>query len=182
MDAETWRAVTESGREIAVTVRRGHPLAANPWEAWIGGSGAGGASRLAAVSHVVASCGDAAREILGPGELTRAELVAERDRLRVALDAALDVGCETIEAARRTLGAAEGEALGSVTRRVATERNAARRKGVEAMRAACKAALIERAAVLHREGYSTATTGAWMEAAERVEKPPAPTCDGGRDG
>ncbi len=82
---ETWRVIRDDddGAKVVevVSVLPSTQHGARPWVAWIDGSTAAGRTDLDAVARLARLCMWAVREILAPGEPTRAEAVAaERER------------------------------------------------------------------------------------------------------
>ncbi len=83
---ETWRVIRDDddGAKVVevVSVRPSTQHGARPWVAWIDGGTAAGRTGLDAVARIARLCTWAVREILAPGEPTRAEAAAaEREDL-----------------------------------------------------------------------------------------------------
>ena len=98
MASETWCIVHAHGvmrAEVSQTVATGHLAALSEWHGWravrvgdgpyLAATEAMGDSAREAVARLAVGNGLAVREILAPGEPTRAELIAERDEARAEL-------------------------------------------------------------------------------------------------
>ncbi len=95
---ETWRVIRDDddGAKVVevVSVLPSTQHGARPWVAWIDGGTAAGLTGLDAVARLARLCMWAVREILAPGEPTRAEAVAA-EREDLARIGCL-VGCDSL--------------------------------------------------------------------------------------
>ena len=148
-EPQTWRVVLATGevREVRVEISPDGRVWA---ESADGAAEGAGADAWLAVMRVARFLGVSVREILAPGEPTRAELVAqlaavtaEREQWAQwarAFQVERDVALRHAEPLTRDVPALVAE-----VRRLTAALDAARREGAEAMRAAC-AALCDRRA------------------------------------
>lgn len=124
MSAQTWRVVLASGEVREVVVRAGHSFTdgvgyfarLSPTDTMAFGAGPRGAVLRLAVARYLD-----VREILSPGEPTRAELTAERDEAR----AHADRRALALDAVRDILGATEHEGAVDAAKRVVAQRDTA---------------------------------------------------------
>ena len=137
---ETWRVIRDDddGAKVVevVSVLPSTQHGARPWVAWIDGGTAAGLTGLDAVARLARLCMWAVREILAPGEPTRAEAVAaEREDLaRIGRLVGCDslVGVEIHAAVEHEL--LERDAARDAAERAERERDDARAE-VETLRA-----------------------------------------------
>ena len=152
---ETWRVIRDDddGAKVVevVSVLPSTQHGARPWVAWIDGGTAAGLTGLDAVARLARLCMWAVREILAPGEPTRAEAVAaEREDLaRIGCLVGCDslVGVEIHAAVEHEL--LERDAARDAAERAERERDDARAE-VETLRAE-HALAMERVRELEKE-------------------------------
>lgn len=182
MGAETRRVVLASGevREVDVI-----PQDSGRWAAsgrHLRGAGFGG-SREEAIARWLTMNGDV-REILAPGELTRAELIAQIEAYAAQL-APMTRAVDVLRAA--AVAAGHPAADGDPDAQLCAVRAQAFREGAEAMREACveeldsvrrmhNAKARDQKATIEDRAHAWERVGAIEDAAGEIEALPVPPC------